>query len=96
MAIEDIQKILVATNSSEADVSFALNNQVVMLPVMVVDRAGKGEKLRYCKSECSVYRVRFENGQLIGNVCNRSEGEGWPIVVWDAGERKWFIQIEFV
>ncbi|MDE0555835.1 MAG: hypothetical protein OXI24_16580, partial [Candidatus Poribacteria bacterium] len=70
MTDREIGQILIATKAQDSDVNMNLDNQRVYL------RDSKGLSKRVVRT---IYRVRFEDGRLIGHLLNRTgTGEPWP------------------
>lgn len=80
----DLEKALQITKSTGVfmeDVSFNLEAQSIYL-----SRAGR----RGRRIVRTVYRVRFEDGRLVGNILNRTdESEMWPIYTYDEFQSLW-------
>ena len=74
-----INDILHATQTANSDVSINLENQ----QVYVTDKNGWKRVTR------TVYRVHFENGQLIGSVFRANEKQKWPPYQFDFQKRVW-------
>ena len=80
----DLEKALHITKSTGVfmeDVSFNLEAQ----PIYLSREGRRGKRIVR-----TVYRVRFEDGRLVGNLLNRTgEGEQWPLYVYDASQSIW-------
>lgn len=77
----DIRQILIATKAQDSDVSINLDNQRVYV------RDIKGLSKRVTRT---VYRVRFEDGRLIGHLLNRTgTGEPWPLYQFSTEKQAW-------
>ena len=75
----DIEKALRITQST--DVSFNLEAQ----PVYLSREGRRGKRIVR-----SVYRVRFEDGKLVGSILNQTgEGEMWPTYTYDQSQSLW-------
>ena len=75
----DVEKALRITEST--DVSFNLEAQ----PVYLSREGRRGKRIVR-----SVYRVRFEDGKLVGSILNQTgEGEMWPTYTYDQSQSLW-------
>ena len=75
----DVEKALRITQST--DVSFNLEAQ----PVYLSREGRRGKRIVR-----SVYRVRFEDGKLVGSILNQTgEGEMWPTYTYDQSQSLW-------
>lgn len=81
MTDREIRQILIATKAQHSDMSINLDNQRVYV------RDSKGLSKRVTRT---IYRVRFENGRLVGNLLNRSQtGEPWPLYEFSTDKQAW-------
>ena len=75
----DVEKALQITKST--GVSFNLEAQ----PVYLSREGRRGKRIVR-----SVYRVRFEDGKLVGSILNQTgEGEMWPTYTYDQSQSLW-------
>ena len=80
----DLEKALQITKCTGVfmeDVSFNLEAQ----PVYLSREGRRGKRIVR-----SVYRVRFEDGKLVGSILNQTgEGEMWPTYTYDQSQSLW-------
>lgn len=81
MTDREIGQILIATKAQHSDMSINLDNQRVYV------RDIKELSKRVTRT---IYRVRFENGRLIGHLLNRSgTGEPCPLYEFSTDKQAW-------
>ena len=80
----DLEKALQVTKCTGIfmeDVSFNLESQ----PVYLSREGRRGKRIAR-----TVYRVRFEEGKLVGHILNRTgEGGQWPLYTYDESQSLW-------
>ena len=76
----DFELIQRATQTADTDLSINLQNQKVVV-------AGTHGRIKKVKR--TIYRARFDNGTLIGNVHQKDSDNTWPVYIFNQSRMHW-------
>ena len=76
----DFEIIQRVTQAEDADLSINLGNQVVV----VAGTQGRTKRVKR-----TVYRARFEEETLIGNIHQRNSDNPWPVYMFNPQRHHW-------
>ena len=76
----DFQMIQRVTQTEDTDISMNLENQIVIV-------AGTHGRIKKVKR--TIYRARFEDNTLIGNLHQKNPDNTWPVYMYNPDRRHW-------